>query len=104
MMGWFTKKTDPDAEARRIFLDSMKEYKRIAPPEKKKARFVEFEGAIAKVDEETGKIEFLPRAPISINMDKIGAYYDHTILIFGNKIRVMETFAQIHVKLKEAEG
>lgn len=101
MMGWFAGNKEDTVG--RITFEPAPAPSILRMPEKK-ARFVEFEGAIAKVDEETGKIEFLPRGPISINMDKIGGYYDHTILIFGNKIRVMETFAQIHVKLKEAEG
>ena len=66
-------------------------------------KFVEFEGAAVRVDEETGKLEFMPRGPIVINVRRIGAYYDHTIILFGNKIRVMETAAQIALKIMEAE-
>ena len=66
-------------------------------------RFVEFEGAMARIDEDTGKLEFVDRGPININVHRIGAYYDHTIILFGNKIRVMETAAQIALKIMEAE-
>ena len=64
--------------------------------------FIELEGAMGRVDEESGKLEFYPRGRISIAVDKIGAYYDNTIILFGNKIRVMETSAQIAVKIMEA--
>ena len=66
-------------------------------------RVVEFEGALAEVNEDTGKLEFVPRGVIYINVNKIGGFYDHTLLLFGNKIRVMETAAQIYVKIKESE-
>lgn len=65
------------------------------------AVFVEFEGALAVAGED-GKLEFTPRGKISINVANIGGYYDHTILLFGNKVRVMETAAQIGLKLMEA--
>lgn len=64
--------------------------------------FIEFEGATGTIDEETNTLKFTPRGPIWIQLDNIGAYYDHTILMFGNKIRVMETAAQIAVKIMEA--
>ena len=70
---------------------------------KKMSWFVEFEGALAQVNEDTGKLEFVPRGAIHINVNQIGGFYDHTLLIFGNKIRVMETAAQIYMKIKEAE-
>ena len=66
-------------------------------------RFVEFEGAMAEVDDETGKLDFVPRGAIRINVNMIGGFYDHTILLFGNKIRVMETYEQIREKIGEAE-
>jgi hypothetical protein len=65
-------------------------------------RFVEFEGAMAHADDD-GRLEFVPRGPININVHRIGAYYDHTIILFGSKIRVMETAAQIALKIMEAE-
>jgi len=67
----------------------------------KKPVFVEFEGALAVAGED-GKLEFTPRGKISINVANIGGYYDHTILLFGNKVRVMETAAQIGLKIMEA--
>ena len=94
MMGWFEKK-----EPVKIVIDPTQ---RLVKPVPKEARFIDLEGAMARVNEETGKLEFLPRGPISIAVDKIGAYYDNTIIIFGNKIRVMETANQIAVKILEA--
>ena len=74
----------------------------IRVPEKS-ARFVEFEGAFVQEVEDSGKLEFIPRGPIHIRTDKIGGFYDHTIILFGNKVRVMETAAQIELKLMECE-
>ena len=64
--------------------------------------FVEFEGASTTMDEETGKLEFTPRGKIVVQVSRIGAYYDHTIILFGNKVRVMETANQIALKILEA--
>ena len=98
MMGWFTGNKE-DTVGRITFEPN------IAPsilriPEK--VRFIELEGAMGRVDEESGKLEFYPRGKICIAVDKIGAYYDNTIILFGNKIRMMETSAQIAVKIMEA--
>lgn len=82
-------------------VEMFKDYEPIAPP-KRRTVFIEFEGAMASVDEDTNKLEYTPRGPIWIQAGHIGAYYDHTILLFGNKIRVMETAAQIAVKIMEA--
>ena len=64
--------------------------------------FIEFEGALCTMDESTNDLVFTPRGKISIQLGNIGGYYDHTILLFGNKIRVMETAAQIALKIMEA--
>ena len=65
--------------------------------------FVDLNGAMVEMDEDTGKLNFVPRGPISIQVSMIGGYYDNTVLLMGNKIRVMETAAQIALKIMEAE-
>ena len=75
---------------------------KIIIPGRQQAPFIELEGAMGHVDDESGKLEFYPRGKITIAVDKIGAYYDNTIILFGNKIRVMETSAQIALKIMEA--
>ena len=92
MMGWFTGNREDNVGMITSGLESAAA----------KARFVEFEGAFVQEVEDTGKLEFIPRGPIHIRLDKIGAFYDHTVILFGNKIRVMETAAQIELKLMEA--
>lgn len=99
MMGWFTGKTEDTVG--RITFEPQQNPMIIKVPEKK-VRFITLEGAVAHVDEDTGKLEFTPRGPISISVDKIGAYYDNTVILFGNKIRVMETAVEIAVKITEA--
>ena len=63
------------------------------------AIFVEFQGAVMDVDDD-GKIDYAPRGRIVVNISNIGAVYDHTIVIMGHKIRVMETLDEIVKKLK----
>ena len=99
MMGWFTGNREDTVG--RITFEPQQSQVILREPEKK-ARFVEFEGAFVQEVEDTGKLEFIPRGPIHIRLDKIGAFYDHTVILFGNKIRVMETAAQIELKLMEA--
>jgi hypothetical protein len=63
------------------------------------AAFVEFHGAT--MDFEDGKlIDIVEREPIVINVSRIDGYYDHTILVAGRKVRVMETKEDITRKLK----
>lgn len=57
--------------------------------------FVEFHGA-AK-DEDGGYAE---RGPVWVNVDRISAWYDHTILISGNAIRVMESGDEIRRRIE----
>lgn len=64
--------------------------------------FVEFRGAIANVDDDSMKVEYIPRDQISVNICRISGFYDHTILVEGRKIRVMDTYAQIALKILEA--
>ena len=99
-MGWFSGKQE-DTVGRITF--EQKPGQVIIPQPVKRERFIEFEGAMAETDEDTGKLVFHPRGSIHINVEKIGGFYDHTILLFGNKIRVMETEAQIWMKIKDAE-
>ena len=66
------------------------------------AVFVEFQGAIGSTDDDGVLREYVPRDKISVNVMRISGYYDHTILIEGRKIRVMETYAQIALKILEA--
>lgn len=64
--------------------------------------FVEFQGAACDVDDEGHMMDFVPRGAIVLNLNHICGYYDHTILIAGRKIRVMETCNQISLKIMEA--
>ena len=98
MMGWFAKEK-ADTVERYV---PEQEPALVVTAQDDGARFVEFEGAMAETDEDTGKLVFFPRGSIHINVLQIGGFYDHTILLFGNKIRVMETEAQIYMKIKGA--
>ena len=62
--------------------------------------FIEFDGAL--VDKFDDDLVYTPRGKISINPARIAGYYDHTIMVDGYKIRVMETYAQIALKILEA--
>jgi len=64
-------------------------------------RWIELEGAIC--EKEDDQLTYMPRGKISINLDRVAGYYDHTILIDGYKIRVMDSYAQIALKVLEAE-
>ena len=64
--------------------------------------FLKFTGASCKVaDADHGQTQYVERGDIYINPDHICGFYDHTILILGNKIRVMETTEQIRERLEE---
>lgn len=58
--------------------------------------FIELNGATRTYDDEYHMTE-----KVSVNVNRIDAYYDHKVLIDGYKIRVMETYEQITQKLKE---
>jgi uncharacterized protein YlzI (FlbEa/FlbD family) len=45
--------------------------------------------------EDNGRVTYSPWDTIVVNMDQIGAAYDHTIVIMGHKIRVMESLDEI---------
>jgi len=57
-------------------------------------KFVKFTGAHMET-EDNGRVTYSPWDTIVVNMDQIGAAYDHTIVIMGHKIRVMESLDEI---------
>ena len=57
------------------------------------ARFIKFTGAKATYNDE-GERKFEPREAIWINPQKICGFYEHTILVNGQQIRVMESIDQ----------
>lgn len=61
--------------------------------------FVKFRGATMVVDDD-GRVEYTPRDDVVINVSQICAFYDHTIIVMGHKIRVMETFEDIKARLR----
>lgn len=71
-------------------------------PETKAAVFVEFQGATGSTDDCGQLLEYIPRDKITVNVIRISGFYDHTILVDGRKIRVMETYSQIALKILEA--
>lgn len=62
------------------------------------ARFVIFRGANVETDDD-GRLSFSPREDVIINVNQIGAVYDHTIVIMGHKIRVMDSLEEIMQKI-----
>jgi len=54
---------------------------------------IEFRGAAR--DELAGQVEYTDRGPVWVNPSRVSCVYDHTILIDGHKIRVMETTDEI---------
>ena len=67
-----------------------------------KAVFVEFQGATGSTDDDGVLVGYVPRDKITINVARISGFYDHTILIDGRKIRVMESYNKIALKILEA--
>ena len=63
--------------------------------------FIEFEGAAMDVDDMTGERDYAPRGKVCVNTDNIGGFYDHTILLLGHKIRVMEGYDELVARLGE---
>ena len=61
--------------------------------------FVRFTGARCTYNDD-GEREFTPREAIWINPRMIAGFYEHTILINGQKIRVMESIDQIQRELR----
>lgn len=64
------------------------------PKHGKSLVFIKFTGAKCTY-EDNGDRTLTPWSPIWINVEKICGFYDHTILVNGQKIRVMETEDQI---------
>lgn len=78
--------------------DALVEAGLIYPDPKPVTVFITFTGAT--IDYEDGVlVDIVPREKIVINVNRIDAFYDHTILIDGRKIRVMETLAEIREKI-----
>lgn len=63
------------------------------------AMFVTFMGAAGEIDDDGKILEYTPRGEVVINVGRINAVYDHTILTGGHKIRVMETLDEIRQKI-----
>lgn len=68
-------------------------------PQAPVAMFVSFMGAATDIDDDGKITDYIPRGRVVINVAQIGAVYDHTIIIMGHKIRVMETLDEIKAKL-----
>ena len=64
--------------------------------------FIEFTGATGSVDDDGFLRNYVPRDKITINLARISGFYDHTILVEGRKIRVMDSYSQIALKVLEA--
>lgn len=62
--------------------------------------FETFEGAATEIDDDGKIIGYVPRGEIVVNVGLINAFYDHTILTGGHKIRVMETLEEIRRKIR----
>ena len=58
-------------------------------------QYVQFNGASTEIDDNGEIIRYVPLDPIVINAARIDGYYDHTILLDGRKVRVMETREEI---------
>lgn len=65
--------------------------------------YLRFTGASCKAADadHDGLIQYVPRGDIYINPDLILGFYDNTILVAGNKVRVMETTEQIRELLED---
>ena len=59
---------------------------------------IEFRGAKVEMNDE-GEKEYEDRGPIWINPNVLAGYYEHTLLVNGHKIRVMEEIPEIQRKL-----
>ena len=69
-------------------------------PKPPAAMFVTFMGASTEIDDDGKILEYTPRGKVLINVARINAIYDHTILTGGHKIRVMETLEEIRDKIR----
>ena len=64
------------------------------------AMFVTLMGAATDIDDDGKIVDYVPRGEVVINVGRIDAYYNHTILTGGHKIRVMETLDEIRRKIR----
>lgn len=67
-------------------------------PKKRAENFVVFRGALMDVDDD-GNVSYTPRKSVIVNTDQIGAAFDHTVIVMGHKIRVMEELEEIGNKI-----
>ena len=65
-------------------------------------QFVTFTGARMVYDDGAVTPRVEPWADIIINVSQIGAIYDNTIMVQGNKVRVMGSVNDIALKIMEA--
>lgn len=61
---------------------------------------IKFMGA-TMTEKDNGEREYQQRGPVWINPDMVAGVYDHTILISGNRIRVMQNLNEILAKLRQ---
>ena len=57
--------------------------------------FVSFMGAATDIDDDGRITEYIPRGEVVINVAQICAIYEHTVIVMGHKIRVMESVDEI---------
>ena len=62
-------------------------------------KYIEFDGATLDTDEVSGERIYAPRGKFCVNADNIGGFYDHTLLLLGHKIRVMQGYEEIRKKI-----
>lgn len=64
--------------------------------------FLKLTGASCTRTEDTK--EYHPIAPVIVNVSQVGAIYDHTVLVSGQKVVVMESLAEIAEMLNRLRG
>lgn len=64
--------------------------------------FIKFMGAHMET-EDNGQVNYSPWDNVVVNVAQIGAVYDHTIVIMGHKIRVMESLEEIMERIGAAQ-
>ena len=61
----------------------------------KDMRFLVLQGANTVLDDDGFVTGYTPRGEVVINIREIVSFYDHTVIVDGHKIRVMETADEI---------
>lgn len=74
---------------------------KIRKTETNRAQLVRLTGAHMET-EDNGRVTYSPWDDIVVNVEQIGAVYDHTIVIMGHKIRVMESLEEIMKRIGAA--